>query len=102
ANLTINTEKASGDSDVAGALYLNSDATLNVNGDLNINSTGTPRTRDNGYPVYIAGNAAINVGNGGKFNLSATNTGSYNDNLMSISGKGTVKLAPHSNFKIRR
>ena len=100
ANLTINTEKASGDSDVAGALYLNSDATLNVNGDLNINSTGTPSTRNNGYPVYIAGNAAINVGNGGKFNLSATNTGSYNDNLMSISGKGTVKLAPHSNFKI--
>ena len=100
ANLTINTEKASGDSHVAGALYLNSDATLNVNGDLNINSTGTPSTKNDGYPVYIAGNAAINVGNGGKFNLSATNTGSYNDNLMSISGKGTVKLAPHSNFKI--
>ena len=100
ANLTINTEKASGDSDVAGALYLNSDAKFNVNGNLNINSNGTPSTKNNGYPVYIAGNAAINVGNGGKFNLSATNTGSYSDNLMSISGKGTVKLAPHSNFKI--
>ncbi|MEN2515425.1 pectate lyase-like adhesive domain-containing protein [Lactobacillus johnsonii] len=95
ANLTINTEKASGDSDVAGALYLNSDAKFNVNGNLNINSNGTPSTKNNGYPVYIAGNAAINVGNGGKFNLSATNTGSYSDNLMSISGKGTVKLAPH-------
>ena len=99
ANLTINTEKASGDSDVAGALYLNSDAKFNVNGNLNINSNGTPSTEDNGYPVYIAGNAAINVGNGGEFNLSATNTGSYSDNLVSISGKGTVKLAPHSNFK---
>ncbi|MCT3217566.1 DUF1542 domain-containing protein, partial [Limosilactobacillus reuteri] len=100
ANLTINTEKASGDSDVAGALYLSKDANLNVNSNLNINLNGTPSTRDNGYPVYIAGNAAINVGNGGKFNLAAINLGSYSSNLMSINGKGTVKLAPHSNFKM--
>lgn len=100
ATLTVNIEKTSDDSDVAGALYLNKDANLNVNGNLNINSNGTPNTKDDGYPVYIAGNAAINVGNGGNFTLAATNLSSYNSNLVSINGKGTVKLAPHSNFKM--
>ena len=42
STLTINTEKVDGDKDVAGALYLNSDAALNVNGKLVINSNGTP------------------------------------------------------------
>ncbi|WJK30519.1 DUF1542 domain-containing protein [Limosilactobacillus reuteri] len=101
ATLTINTEKADGDRDVAGALYLNSDAALNVNGKLVINSNGTPSAnKSNGVPVYINGSAKINVGNGGSFSLDATNLGNYSSSLISINGKGTVKLDPHSSFKI--
>ena len=101
ATLTINTEKVDGDKDVAGALYLNSDAALNVNGKLVINSNGTPNaSKNNGVPVYINGNANINVGNGGSFVLDATNLGDYSSSLVSVNGKGTVKLDPHSTFKI--
>ena len=101
ATLTINTEKADGDKDVAGALYLNSDAALNVNGKLVINSNGTPSAnKSNGVPVYINGSAKINVGNGGSFALDATNLGNYSSSLISINGTGTVKLDPHSSFKI--
>ncbi|MCC4326543.1 DUF1542 domain-containing protein, partial [Limosilactobacillus reuteri] len=101
ATLTINTEKVDGDKDVAGALYLNSDAALNVNGNLVINSNGTPSaSKNNGVPVYINGNANINVGNGGSFVLDATNLGDYSSSLISVNGKGTVKLDPHSTFKI--
>ncbi|MCC4411268.1 DUF1542 domain-containing protein [Limosilactobacillus reuteri] len=101
STLTINTEKVDGDKDVAGALYLNSDAALNVNGNLVINSNGTPSAnKNNGVPVYINGNANINVGNGGSFVLDATNLGDYSSSLISVNGKGTVKLDPHSTFKI--
>ena len=101
ATLTINTEKVDGDKDVAGALYLNSDAALNINGKLVINSNGTPNaSKNNGVPVYINGNANINVGNGGSFVLDATNLGDYSSSLVSVNGKGTVKLDPHSTFKI--
>ena len=101
STLTINTEKADGDKDVAGALYLNSDAALNVNGKLVINSNGTPSAnKSNGVPVYINGSAKINVGNGGSFSLDATNLENYSSSLISINGKGTVKLDPHSSFKI--
>ena len=101
STLTINTEKVDGDKDVAGALYLNSDAALNVNGKLVINSNGTPSAnKSNGVPVYINGSAKINVGNGGSFSLDATNLGNYSSSLISINGKGTVKLDPHSSFKI--
>ncbi|MCC4502246.1 DUF1542 domain-containing protein [Limosilactobacillus reuteri] len=101
STLTINTEKVDGDKDVAGALYLNSDAALNVNGKLVINSNGTPSAnKSNGVPVYINGSAKINVGNGGSFSLDAINLGNYSSSLISINGKGTVKLDPHSSFKI--
>ena len=101
STLTINTEKVDGDKDVAGALYLNSEAALNVNGKLVINSNGTPSAnKSNGVPVYINGSAKINVGNGGSFSLDATNLGNYSSSLISINGKGTVKLDPHSSFKI--
>ena len=101
STLTINTEKVDGDKDVAGALYLNSDAALNVNGKLVINSNGTPSAnKSNGVPVYINGSAKINVGNGGSFSLDATNLGNYSSSLISINGKGSVKLDPHSSFKI--
>ncbi|WP_290084733.1 DUF1542 domain-containing protein [Lactobacillus taiwanensis] len=101
STLTINTEKVDGDKDVAGALYLNSDAALNVNGKLVINSNGTPSAnKSNGVPVYINGSAKINVGNGGSFSLDATNLGNYSSSLISINGTGTVKLDPHSSFKI--
>ncbi|KOH01965.1 cell surface protein, partial [Lactobacillus johnsonii 16] len=101
STLTINTEKVDGDKDVAGALYLNSDAALNVNGKLVINSNGTPSAnKSNGVPVYINGSAKINVGNGGSFSLDATNLGNYSSSLISINGKGTVKLDSHSSFKI--
>ena len=101
STLTINTEKVDGDKDVAGALYLNSDAALNVNGKLVINSNGTPSAnKSNGVPVYINGSAKINVGNGGSFSLDATNLENYSSSLISINGKGTVKLDPHSSFKI--
>lgn len=89
STLTINTEKVDGDKDVAGALYLNSDAALNVNGKLVINSNGTPSAnKSNGVPVYINGSAKINVGNGGSFSLDATNLGNYSSSLISINGKG--------------
>ena len=101
STLTINTEKVDDDKDVAGALYLNSDAALNVNGKLVINSNGTPSaSKSNGVPVYINGSANINVGNGGSFVLDATNLGDYSSSLISVNGKGTVKLDPHSTFKI--
>ncbi|RMX25015.1 YSIRK signal domain/LPXTG anchor domain surface protein [Limosilactobacillus reuteri] len=102
ANLNINLKDDSDDKYHSGALYLNSGATINNNGNLTITSEGTPYYRAQGWddPVYINGNATINVGNGATFSLKATNLGDFKGHLMTVSGTGTVKLDPHSNFKI--
>ncbi|MCC4399183.1 DUF1542 domain-containing protein [Limosilactobacillus reuteri] len=102
ANLNINLKDNSDDKYHSGALYLNSGATINNNGNLTITSEGTPYYRAQGWddPVYINGDASINVGNGASFILEATNLGSYNGHLMTVSGTSTVKLDPHSSFKI--
>ncbi|MDE7040521.1 MAG: FIVAR domain-containing protein, partial [Limosilactobacillus sp.] len=102
ATLNIPLTMDSGDKCLSSALDLNSGATINNNGTLKITSDGSPYYRSDGWddPVYINGNASINVGNGANFILESTNLDSYSGHLMTISGTGTVKLAPHSNFKI--
>ncbi|MCC4435009.1 DUF1542 domain-containing protein [Limosilactobacillus reuteri] len=102
ANLNINLKDDSDDKYHSGALYLNSGATINNNGNLTITSEGTPYYHAQGWddPVYINGDATINVGNGATFSLEATNLGDFNGHLMTVSGTGTVKLDPHSSFKI--
>ncbi|GFI19895.1 DUF1542 domain-containing protein [Lactobacillus johnsonii] len=102
ANLNINLKDSLDDKYHSGALYLNSGATINNSGNLTITSEGTPYYRAQGWddPVYINGDASINVGNGAKFILEATNLGSYNGHLMTVSGTSKVKLDPHSSFKI--
>ncbi|MGI1803222.1 DUF1542 domain-containing protein [Limosilactobacillus reuteri] len=102
AKLNINLKDNSDDKYHSGALYLNSGATINNNGNLTITSEGTPYYRAQGWddPVYINGDATINVGNGATFSLEATNLGTYNGHLMTVSGTGTVKLDPHSSFKV--
>ncbi|AZN76100.1 YSIRK signal domain/LPXTG anchor domain surface protein [Lactobacillus acidophilus] len=102
ANLNINLKDDADDKYHSGALYLNSGATINNNGNLTITSEGVPYYKANGWddPVYINGDATINVGNGATFSLEATNLGDFKGHLMTVSGTGTVKLDPHSNFKI--
>ena len=102
ATLNIPLTMDNGDKYLSSALDLNSGATINNNGTLKITSDGSPYYRSDGWddPVYINGDASINVDNGASFILESTNLGSYNGHLMTISGKGTVKLDPHSNFKI--
>ncbi|WP_427830507.1 DUF1542 domain-containing protein [Limosilactobacillus reuteri] len=102
ATLTIPLTMDSGDKYLSSAMDLESGATINNNGTLKITSDGSPYYRSDGWddPVYINGDASINVGNGASFILESTNLGSYNGHLMTISGKGTVKLDPHSSFKI--
>lgn len=102
ANLNINLKDDADDKYHSGALYLNSGAIINNNGNLTITSEGVPYYKANGWddPVYINGDATINVGNGAKFILEATNLGSYNGHLMTVSGTSKVKLDPHSSFKI--
>ncbi|MBB1109754.1 DUF1542 domain-containing protein, partial [Limosilactobacillus sp. pH52_RY] len=103
ANLNINLKDDVDDKYHSGALYLNSGATINNNGNLTIASEGVPYYKASGIddPVYINGTTTINVGNGANFTLEATNLRTYNGNLMTVSGKGaTVKLDPHSSFKV--
>ncbi len=102
ATLNIPLTMDSGDKYLSSALDLNSGATINNNGTLKITSDGSPYYRSDGWddPVYINGDASINVGNGASFILESTNLGSYNGHLITISGTGTVKLDPHSSFKI--
>ncbi|WLR80490.1 DUF1542 domain-containing protein [Limosilactobacillus reuteri] len=102
ANLNINLKDDVDDKYHSGALYLNSGATINNNGNLTIASEGVPYYRASGIddPVYINGDTTINVGNGANFTLEATNLGTYNGHLMTVSGKGIVKLDPHSSFKV--
>ena len=102
ANLNINLKDDVDDKYHSGALYLNSGATINNNGNLTIASEGVPYYRASGIddPVYINGDTIINVGNGANFTLEATNLGTYNGHLMTVSGKGIVNLGPHSSFKV--
>ncbi|MCD7137392.1 DUF1542 domain-containing protein [Limosilactobacillus balticus] len=102
ATLNIPLTMDSGDKCLSSALDLNSGATINNNGTLKITSDGSPYYRSDGWddPVYINGDASINVGNGASFILESTNLGSYSGHLMTISGTGTVKLDPHSTFKL--
>ncbi|MCC4348688.1 DUF1542 domain-containing protein [Limosilactobacillus reuteri] len=102
ANLNISLKDNPDDAYHSSALYLNSGATINNNGNLTITSDGTPYYKASGIdaPIYINGDAVINVGNTGNLTLAATNLGTYNGDLMKINGTGTVKLDPHSTFKI--
>ena len=102
ANLNISLKDNPDDAYHSSALYLNSGATIKNNGNLTITSDGTPYYKSSGIdaPVYINGTAVINVGNTGNLTLTATNVGTYNGDLMKINGTGTVKLDPHSTFKI--
>ena len=102
ANLNISLKDNDADQYHSSALYLNSGATINNNGNLTITSDGTPYYKASGIdaPIYINGAAVINVGNTGNLTLTATNLGTYNGDLMKINGTGTVNLDPHSTFKI--
>ena len=103
ATLNIPLTMDSGDKYLSSALDLNSGAIINNNGTLKITTDGAPYYRSDGWddPVYINGTTTINVGNGANFILEATNLGTYNGHLMTVSGKGaTVKLDPHSSFKV--
>ncbi|MCC4423411.1 DUF1542 domain-containing protein [Limosilactobacillus reuteri] len=102
ANLNISLKDNPDDAYHSSALYLNSGATIKNNGNLTITSDGTPYYKASGIdaPIYINGDAVINVGNTGNLTLAATNLGTYNGDLMKINGTGTVKLDPHSTFRI--
>ncbi|MFR0537947.1 DUF1542 domain-containing protein, partial [Limosilactobacillus reuteri subsp. suis] len=103
ATLNINLKDDADDKYHSGALYLNSGATINNNGDLTITSEGVPYYQASGIddPVYINGTTTINVGNGANFTLEATDLGTYKGHILTVSGKGaTVKLDPHSSFKV--
>lgn len=99
--LNINLKKASDDKDLSGALFLNSGATINVNGNLNIDSDGIPSTSRNDYsPVYINGTAAINV-DGGSFKLNATNMGDdYTDSIIKSNGSSTISIKHQGTFEV--
>ena len=104
-NLDINLTKSinglfSSDKFLSGALYLNSGATINVNGNLNINSDGQPyyplisrNYQGLDDPVYINGNATINV-NGGSFKVNATNMGDYKGSIVTSNGKTKIAINP--------
>lgn len=99
--LNINLVKDASDKDLSGALYLNSGATLNVNGNLNINSDGQSNySRPDYVPVYINGTAAINV-NGGSFKVNATNMGAnYTGPIISSNGTSTIAISHHGTFDV--
>ena len=102
ATLNVNLAKASDDKDLSGAFYLNSGATINVNGNLNITSDGQSSysKRSDYVPVYINGTAAINV-NGGSFKVNATNMGdSYIGPIVSSNGKSTIAISHHGTFDV--
>ena len=106
-NLDINlTKKINGlfssDKYLSGALYLNSGAMINVNGNLNINSNGQPYYRSQGWddPVYINGNATINVNDGGSFKVNATNMGDYKGSIVTSNGNTTIAINHHGTFDV--
>ena len=99
-NLDINLTKNTKDWYLSGALYLNSGAMINVNGNLNINSNGKPYYRSQGWddPVYINSNATINV-NGGSFKVNATNMGDdYIGSIVTSNGK--IAINHHGTFDV--
>ena len=99
-NLDINLTKNTKDWYLSGALYLNSGAMINVNGNLNINSNGKPYYRSQGWddPVYINSNATINV-NGGSFKVNATNMGDdYKGSIVTSNGK--IAINHHGTFDV--
>lgn len=100
-NLDINLKDNSEDKYHSGALFLNSGATLNVNGNLNINSDGTPFYRSSGMddPVYINGNATINV-DGGSFKVNATNMGDYKGSVVTSNGNSKIAISHHGTFDV--
>ncbi|MCT3386135.1 YSIRK-type signal peptide-containing protein, partial [Lactobacillus johnsonii] len=104
--LTIDSLLQSNDTKHPSALDLYSGATLTVNGNLIINSDGKPNKTNSGWddPIYLYGKATINVGNGARFELNATNLGDYSGSLFTVQSHGNttgiVNLAAHSNFKV--
>ena len=104
--LTIDSLLQSNDTKHPSALDLYSGATITVNGNLIINSDGKPNKTNSGWddPIYLYGNATINVGNGARFELNATNLGDYSGSLFTVQSQhnttGIVNLAAHSNFKV--
>ncbi|MDB6221440.1 DUF1542 domain-containing protein [Lactobacillus amylovorus] len=112
-NLDINlTKKINGlfssDKYLSGALYLNSGAAINVNGNLNINSDGQPyyplisrNYQGLDDPVYINGNATINVNDGGSFKVNATNIGNnYKGSIVTSNGNTTIAINHHGTFDV--
>ena len=99
-NLIINLSQNSGDPYLPGAIYLNSGAVINDNGNIKINVNGAPYNGAKYTPVYLNGDSTIKVGNGASFEIAAENLGDFNSSLFTVDGKGTVTLEPHSTFKI--
>ena len=99
-NLVINLSQNSGDPYLPGAIYLNSGAVINDNGNIKINVNGAPYNGAKYTPVYLNGDSTIKVGNGASFEIAAENLGDFNSSLFTVDGKGTVTLEPHSTFKI--
>ena len=99
-NLVINLSQNSGDPYLPGAIYLNSGAVINDNGNIKINVNGAPYNGAKYTPVYLNGDSTIKVGNGASFEIAAENLGDFNSSLFTVAGKGTVTLEPHSTFKI--
>ncbi|MCC4381921.1 FIVAR domain-containing protein [Limosilactobacillus reuteri] len=99
-NLVINLSQNSGDPYLPGAIYLNSGAVINDNGNIKINVNGEPYSGAKYTPVYLNGDSTIKVGNGASFEIAAENLGAFNSSLFTVDGKGTVTLEPHSTFKI--
>ncbi len=99
-NLVINLSQNSGDPYLPGAIYLNSGAVINDNGNIKINVNGAPYNGAKYTPVYLNGDSTIKVGNGASFEIAAENLGDFNSSLFTVNGKGTVTLEPHSTFKI--
>ncbi|WP_113898056.1 DUF1542 domain-containing protein [Limosilactobacillus reuteri] len=99
-NLVINLSQNSGDPYLPGAIYLNSGAVINDNGNIKINVNGAPYSGAKYTPVYLNGDSTIKVGNGASFEIAAENLGDFNSSLFTVNGKGTVTLEPHSTFKI--
>lgn len=99
--LNINLKDNPEDKYHSSALYLNSGATINVNGDLNVTSDGKPYYQSKGWddPVYINGNATINV-NGGSFKVNATNMGDYKGSVVTSNGNSTIAISHHGTFDV--
>lgn len=102
ANLVINLNKSTNDNHLSSAFDIESGATITDNGNLTITSTDAPNMISAGWddPVYINGKATVEIGKNATFALNATNLGSYKGHLFTAGAGSTVKLDPHSTFKI--